>query len=254
MFYQFNHLGSPDYMKIEKGTDFSFPTHLHQCFEIIILLSGEMEVTVDDKHFVLKEKQAVLIFPNQMHSLYSTQSEHVLGIFSPRLVQAYATKIYNKLPKSNLFQPDEYFVTALERLDKSSTSTEKKGVLYSLCAQFDNTAEYRKRQTNSETLLHKIFSFVEEHFNTDCSLLKLSENTGYDYSYLSRHFKKNIGMSFNAYVTHYRLSHACYLMDNTTLPIIRCAYDSGFTSLRSFNRSFKENLKITPTQYRKTSV
>ena len=40
MFYEFMHLGSPDYIKVEKGSDFSFPFHLHQCFEIIVVLSG----------------------------------------------------------------------------------------------------------------------------------------------------------------------------------------------------------------------
>lgn len=57
--------------------------------------------------------------------------------------------------------------------------------------------------------------------------------------------------SFNAYVNHSRLSHACYLMENSDMPIIQCAYDSGFTSLRSFNRNFKAYYKVTPAEYRK---
>ena len=252
MFYQYNHLGSPDYMKIETGIDFSFPAHLHQCFEIIILLSGEMTVTIDNKSFFLKEKQAVLIFPNQIHSLSSTCSEHILCIFSPRLVQAYSNKIYNRIPRDNAFQPDEYLVQVLTHIENSSSSAEKKGLLYLLCAQFDREAEYCEKQTDSKKLLNIIFSFVEDNFNSDCSLSNLSQNVGYDYSYLSRYFKHTTGLSFNSYVTHYRLSYACYLMESTTMPIVQCAYESGFKSLRSFNRSFRENFKITPTQYLKS--
>ena len=251
MFYQFNHLGSPDYLKIEKDKNFSFQRHLHQCFEIIVILDGEMKITVDEKDFVLHQNEALLIFPNQIHSLESTSSEHVLCIFSPRLVQAYASKVVDKIPRDNKFIPDKYLVNALERLEIDASSVEKKGVLYSLCAQFDKIAVYHEKKTDSEKLLHKIFSFVEETFDGDCSLSALSKILGYDYSYLSRYFKKNIGMSFNSYVNHYRLSHACYLLENTNSPIIQCAYDSGFTSLRSFNRSFKEYLDLTPTQYRK---
>ena len=251
MFYEFNHLGSPDYLKIEEGRDFSFPPHLHQCFEIIILLSGEMRITIDSKSFVIKEKQAVFIFPNQIHSLDSTKSEHILCIFSPHLVRAYATKVSDKLPQNNKFQPDQYLVNALAGLENTSSSTDKKGVLYSLCGQFDKTASYDKTQFENENLLYKIFSFVETNFSKDCSLSNLSKETSYDYSYLSRYFKKATGLSFNSYVMHFRLSHACYLLENTTLPILQCAYDSGFISLRSFNRCFKENFEITPTQYRK---
>lgn len=252
MFYQYNHLGSPDYLKIEKNFNFSFPAHLHQCFEIIVIRSGEMTIKVDQKTFTLREKEALLIFPNQIHALESTESEHILCIFSPRLVQAYATKVSDKLPQNNKFQPDEYQVNALADLENTSSSADKKGVLYSLCGQFDKTATYDKKQFENEKLLYKIFSFVETNFSKDCSLSNLSKKIGYDYSYLSRYFKKATGISFNSYVTHFRLSHACYLLENTSLPILQCAYDSGFISLRSFNRCFKECLKITPTQYRKS--
>jgi len=252
MFYEFKHLGSPDYLKIIKGTNFSFPAHLHQCFEIIVLCSGEMKVTVDQKTFILKEKEALLTFPHQIHSLESTESTHFLCIFSPRLVQAYASKVADKLPQNNKFKPDEYLIRALAHLDSSSSSVEKKGVLYSLCSQFDKTASYDKKQFNNQTLLHRIFLFVENNFRGDCSLSNLSKETGYDYAYLSRYFRRSTGLSFNSYATRFRLSHACYLMENSTQTILQCAYNSGFSSLRNFNRCFKEYLGITPTQYLKT--
>ena len=100
-------------------------------------------------------------------------------------------------------------------------------------------------------MLYKIFQFVEENFSGECSLEKLSTQIGYDYAYLSRYFKKTTELTFNAYVIQHRLNHACYLMENTDLPIVQCAYESGFKSLRSFNRCFKDNYQITPSQYRK---
>ena len=77
MFYQYNHLGSPDYLKIEKNENFSFPSHLHQCFEIIITLSGEMHITIDNQEYTLKKGEAALVFPNQIHELKSQKSEHI---------------------------------------------------------------------------------------------------------------------------------------------------------------------------------
>lgn len=253
MFYQYNHLSFPDYLKVERDSNFNFPSHLHQCFEIIIIRSGEMTINVDKKTFTLKEKEALLIFPHQIHSLESVESEHILCIFSPKLVQAYATKVSDKLPTNNKFLPDDYLVKALEGLEYSSSSAEKKGVLYSLCAQFDKNASYDKKQVGNETLLYKIFSFVEDNYSGDCSLANLAKETGYNYSYLSRYFKKSIGISFNSYVTHFRLSQACYLLENTSVTILQCAYDNGFDSLRSFNRCFKEHLNVSPSQYRKNA-
>ena len=253
MFYEYNHLGSPDYLKLEHDYNFNFPPHLHHCFELITLLSGEMRVTVDGTAFSLKKGDAMLIFPNQIHELESVCSEHVLCIFSPQLVQAYATKITDKVPVSNLFVPDDYLVTALQKIG-SGSSIEKKGILYSLCAQFHKSAQYTPRQEDSRSLLYRIFSFVENNFGEDCSLNNLSKHLGYDYSYLSRVFKKIVGVSFNTYVNQYRLSHACYLMENTQLSIIQCAFESGYSSVRSFNRSFKVHFGLTPAQYRKRQI
>ncbi len=252
MFYQFSHLGSPDYLKIERGCDFSFQHHMHQCFEIIMIRAGEMRITVDGCDFLLNKGQAVLIFPNQIHALHSDHSKHLLCIFSPRLVQAYALRVSDKIPQDNRFWPDEYLIRALDRMEGASDTVEKKGVLYSLCSQFDRTAQYKTRRADSQNLLYRIFSFVEKEFAGDCSLTELAARIGYDYSYLSRYFKKTVGISFHSYVNHYRLSYACYLMENSDRSILRCALESGYVSIRSFNRNFKEQFRITPAQYRKS--
>lgn len=102
--------------------------------------------------------------------------------------------------------------------------------------------------------MKKIFAFVEESFASDCSLKKLAEKIEYDYAYLSRIFRKIVGISYNAYVNHYRLSHACYLMENTDFSIIQCAMESGYESIRSFNRNFKAYLGMTPTEYRENHI
>ncbi len=249
MFYQFNHLGSPDYAKLEYGTNFNFPPHLHQCFEVIIIKSGEMKITVNKDEYILKENEALLIFPNQIHSLESENSEHLLCIFSPQMVNSYSSKVANKIPKNNKFKIDNYLINSLASID-TAPHIEKKGVLYLICGMFDKTAEYKRCEQDKENLIFKCFSFVEKHFADNCSLYSLAQETGYNYSYLSRFFKKIVGISFNGYVNHYRLSRACYLMDNTSLSILQCAYECGFISLRSFNRNFKEQFGISPTEYK----
>lgn len=252
MFYELKHLGSPHYLKVEKGENFSFPMHLHQCFEVIVVLSGEMKIAVDNKSYSLKSKEALLIFPNQIHSLESKQSNHVLCIFSPRLVQAFATGVKGRVPVDNKLVLDTYLIEAINRLTLDSSTTEKKGILYSICSSFEKNAVYSTRRNDNEKLLLRIFSFVENEFDGDCRLSHLAEQIGYDYSYISRFFKKNMGISFNTYVNYYRLSHACYLLENSDAPIIQCAMESGYTSLRSFNRNFKEYFDMTPAEYRRS--
>lgn len=250
MFYQFAHPAGPDYWRVEAGEDFSFPPHLHACFEFLTVLEGQMTVTVDGREYLLSQGESLLLFPHQIHALTSTKSRHLLCIFSPQLVHTFSKQVAGLLPRDNRCAIASPIADTLRTADEDSLIA-KKGVLYTLCAQFDRHAAYTPRSQAGDTLLHKIFAFVETAFAEDCSLKALAAAIGYDYAYLSRTFRRMVGISFNTYVNHYRLSHVCYLLQNTTQSVVQCALDSGYTSLRSFNRNFKEQFGTSPSEYRK---
>lgn len=59
--------------------------------------------------------------------------------------------------------------------------------------------------------------------------------------------------NFPDFINHYRLVDACQrLKENPEEPITVIALDMGFRSVSSFNRVFKEHLKTTPSQYRRS--
>ena len=254
MFYEFQHFGISEHFCKEYGSNFSFPIHLHHSFEFITVLDGEMLITVDSTEYLLKKGESVLVFPNQLHSLSSQNSKHMLCIFSPELVKAFSTNYKKRKPVNNRVFVDNYLVKSLDKINDSSSTIQKKGVLYSICAEFDKNASYIENNALEDSLLQNIFQFVEENYNKDCELSALAEKTGYSYSYLSRCFKKIVGISFNGYVNRYRISNACYLLKNSDYSILQCALESGYASIRSFNRNFISVLSITPKEYRKIST
>ena len=225
MFYEFKHIGSSDYFVKEYGENFSFPPHMHLCFELIVALDGEMRVTVDGRENVLHCGEALLIFPNQLHSLSSEKSRHLLCIFSPDLVRAYSSKTEKVVPESNFFLPDAYLIDTLDKMPDDANLIAKKGLLYSVCAAFDDGAVYQQRKSGQKGLLSQIFAFVEQNFVGECTLEELSAQLGYDYAYLSRSFKKSTGISYVSYLNIYRLNKACYLLDNTDKSILQCALE-----------------------------
>lgn len=251
MFYELHHLASPEYFRKEYGKNLNFPPHLHYCFELVVILDGEMTIKIDTKDYVLKKNDAVLIFPNQLHSFYSKSSKHMLYIFTPKLVQSFNVKRRNTVPHSNYLNLDNHLVSYLDKLNENSSIYEIKGVLYTICGVFDNSAEYHSSISDTDNLLMKMFSYVEKNYGGDCSLKQLAVSMGYDYSYLSRYFKKITGISYNDYLNFFRLNNAGYLLHNTNYSVLQCAEESGYTSLRTFNRNFKELYGVTPMQYKK---
>ena len=119
----------------------------------------------------------------------------------------------------------------------------------------DDTAEiidvYIEFKSDKQNLLLNIFDFVAKNYKTDCSLYELAKETTYSYVYLSKLFSKSIGISYTEYVCRFRINEACYLLANTNSSVLDIAYECGFDCLRSFNRSFKSVMGITPSAYKK---
>ena len=251
MFYEFRNIGDSEYVRVDTENNMNYPKHIHQSFEIMLVTDGEMQISVDQNSYTLNKGDAIFIFPNQVHSLNSEKSEHITYVFSPLLVNAYSSKLKNKVPADPVFRPDEYVVKALGALSADSSVMLKKGVLYSVCAAFDKGAEYVPPNYKNRHLF-EIFSYIENNYTKECSLGEAAKQIGMNYSYISRDFARLVGMSFNDYVNLMRLNMACHLLKNTEYSITECALESGFGSTHTFNRNFKERYGITPYKYRKS--
>ena len=251
MFYQLHPIGRSEYLKKEWGDDRNYPPHLHGSFELVVFLEGDMTIAVDGQEYRMQKNDAVLIFPDQVHSFASRSSKDVLFIFSPKLIAAFASKYAKMLPVNNQFWLPDDLVARLCALEEHSSSIEMKGVLYLACAEFEKVATYRAGNCERENLLLRIFDFVENHYKEKCTLQALSRSVGYDAAYLSRYFKKTTGLTYNAYVNGYRLSQAGYLLHNGSGSVLSCSIECGYTSLRTFNRNFKDYYGQTPLEYKR---
>ncbi len=251
MIYQYQHFGISEYFHRESGKNFSFPIHMHHSVEFIAILDGSMTVTVGNDKYEVNKNEGILIFPEQLHSLESVESKHLLFIFSPDIISAFYSKHSSELPKNSKIKLPSYLISQIMEINEDSSIIKTKGVLYLLCAILDEGTEYVKRKTIEKGLLRSIFDFVDENFEKSCTLDDLSSDIGYNRSYLSRYFSETANMSFVSYVNRYRLSRACYMLKNSNKTVLECAFECGYTSLRSFNRNFKIYVGTSPKEYRR---
>ncbi|MCQ2485354.1 MAG: AraC family transcriptional regulator [Clostridia bacterium] len=251
MFYQTMHSEDSEIFTIEYGTDFSFPPHLHGAFELITVTDGEMEVSIENKTYTLSGGDAVFVFPDQVHSLSTTEkSRHVLWIFSSQYIKHFFATHRNLKAENNMFHPSADLFRIMMSTKSDDSIFTIKGILYLLIAEFDKDRKYISRIAEKKELLLKIFDFVGENYSRDCQLKNLSDTLGYSYVYLSRYFKERTGISFTAYVNRYRINESCYLLLNKNADITTIAFECGFDSVRSFNRNFKEYMHKSPHEYR----
>lgn len=254
MLYEIHHSTLSNEAVLWRNTNLNFPAHIHNSFELIIAAKGESEVIVGEKKYTVCGNECVLVFPNQLHQTKSNEnSELAILIFPQQLVKAFSQSYEGYVPKNNKFNLDSFFINRITNFKKNKTTIELKGLLYSICSEFDSTAEYIKSKNNND-LIFKIFNFVSKNYKKECSLHELAKEINYNYVYLSQLFLKVIGISYTEYVCRYRINESCYLLMNTNHTVLDIACECGFDCLRSFNRNFKSIMGITPTEYRNRDV
>jgi AraC-like DNA-binding protein len=99
--------------------------------------------------------------------------------------------------------------------------------------------------------INKAFEYIEKNFPLQVTLKDASHAAGFSEYYFSRLFKEYTGQSFLSYLNTYRVKHAEKMLKSTEMPVLDIAMESGFNSLPTFNRTFKQVKGCSPTFYRK---
>jgi AraC family transcriptional regulator, regulatory protein of adaptative response / DNA-3-methyladenine glycosylase II len=79
---------------------------------------------------------------------------------------------------------------------------------------------------------------------------RLADDLGVSDRHLRRVLERELGVSPLELAQTHRLLLAKRLLADTSLPITRIAYASGFQSLRRFNSVFRERYRLSPTRLR----
>ena len=121
------------------------------------------------------------------------------------------------------------------------------GVICSQCVKY---AKIYDRYGNSG-ITDKLLEYVYDNFTEDITLKGAAGHFGYEYHYLSALFNKCFSLSFSEFVNICRFNMACELILKTDKKLSDIALESGFGSMRNFNRIFKKYAQKTPKEFRK---
>lgn len=99
-------------------------------------------------------------------------------------------------------------------------------------------------------IMNSAITYINEHYMDDIQLDDVAFFAGFSKYYFSRMFKQFSSLPFSEYLTRKRLNVATELLARTKLPVKEVANQSGFGSVATFNRIFRERISCTPSQYR----
>lgn len=228
-------------------------SHLHEYSEFLYCQEGHGTVTVNGISISLLEKHLIWIPPNYIHQYDCPEAKVICAVFSNDLIPLFFHKLKdNRLkPFSDDVSNMSYFLDHFYKLNREDY-LRLSGYLNILGEQILAHGEFEQTRHTDGILYQEVISYLSEHFREDISLKKLAKIFGYNEKYLSHCLHELTGVHFSNLVSMYRLEYAKKLLRSKKRSnILEIAQESGFSAPNTFNRLFKENTGMTPSQYKK---
>lgn len=228
--------------------NFNFVLHLHKHHELIYVLEGEVDVEVENRIETAKQGDFALILGDHAHAYYTKNHSKVwVAVFSCDWVGKFNSMVNNRRGTSSVFICDygtsKFLVDNLINRNDYSV-LELKAYLYTVCAEYEKQAKFIEQRQQGKDLFHKILEYISEHYKEPITLKQIAKELGYEEHYLSRCFHNNIKMNFRQFINQYK-----DMLLNGGRSISTIALESGFQSIRTFNRVFKNLTGTQPRSY-----
>ncbi len=105
-------------------------------------------------------------------------------------------------------------------------------------------------KTNESFVINQIIEYIKQHYKENIHLSQLALQYNYSLSHLSKKFKQEMNMCFSDYLKRIRIEQSCRLLENSDYKISEIANLVGYENIKFFNKIFKENLKMTPREFK----
>jgi len=241
---RFNRITNAYYKEYKKGdsykvTDRKWHGYVWCSYGTCTFKQGSNEFTIDDYHMLLIPKHAdyeVVVNSNCCLTVldFELDSKHFMDI------QMYP------MEENKTFYNNYKKVERLYENDSGTAELMKLSILYDLTA-FINRSELGD---NKYQLLKKAEKFMVDNLtDAELNMPRLAKECGISEAYFRRLFKEKYAVSPYEYVENLRIKKAKELLA-TNMSVQKIAEECGYGSIYAFSRAFKNNVGISPRQYK----
>ena len=101
------------------------------------------------------------------------------------------------------------------------------------------------------SIVKEAVTYIRFNIDQPLSLNRIADTLGVHPSYLSRTFKKALGMTLTDYINTLRIEEAKYMLDHSNESIGKIAFSVGYADPNYFSKVFTKLEHVTPHAYRK---
>lgn len=244
------------------------PLHWHSHLEIIFMMDGYMIANINDRKYILKKNDILIVNPRELHSTNTSgETTYLLlqipyDFLSRALENASPVHFQEFFPSITTSSSQKKLRDCL--LELVNVGTEKEDgylfhfssvvyeflfILYKHHSQKISLEAKNKENRNLERM-EELMQYVRANYRREISLPEAAALLNVSPEYFCRLFKKHTGQTFLEYLNAVRLLHFHRELLSTDYSITELMDRNGITNYKVFIRDFKKTYGTTPAKLR----
>ncbi len=255
---------------------YSWQYHYHPEYELVCVVAGNGTRQVGNHASNYENGDLVLMGPDLPHSGFGLNAHGMIeqvviqfkkDVFTPSLLQRPEMKLINVLLDRSRFGISFGEATKEKALKKimrllKLPPFERFVELMQLLQMLAGAEEYTllNSQVTLPTTIRKvhvrlqnIFNYVEQNFQEEINIQKVAAIAHLTVPAFCNYFKKIMNITFTDFINQYRIEQACILLQQEK-SVGEVCFECGFNNVPYFNKVFKNIIKKTPSEFKKTKT
>lgn len=254
-----------------------FPPHWHEKIEIVYVLGDELKIGQNNAVYTLHNRDIFIVGVGEVHYfvMQPQKCDRIIVLIEPTLFDGLSNLIagirllnphipYNAHENVSDFSVHSFFEKQILDIQKEKNEMKSgyqflaRARLYDIAAGIIRyipseklcSAQLSKHMKKLEILEH-VTKYIDENFREEITLADVSKSANFSMFHFTRFFKDTTGMTFMQYLNNYKISKAVNMLINTSDSISEISFNSGFNSIKTFNRVFKQVKGCSPSEFKK---
>ena len=229
--------------------------HKHDCFEIVYYGYGNGSITIEDKEYNYFPGTVHLVKPYALHQDFAKEETKVLCLVSNLNLKqdVESTVIYKNQQNKKIIGALESRLKRLSFLFSKEVRDyqEEERLIWNVSLLISRLIEgYKEKNEHYKSVIDYSCKYIENRYYQNIKFEKLAANIGYSYDRFRHLFKSTLKISPKQYQLGVRLAKTKIMLKNTNTPISYISKKVGFQSYIRFAEWFKQELWVSPSEYR----
>ncbi|MBU3161022.1 helix-turn-helix domain-containing protein [Clostridium frigoris] len=258
-----------------------FDKHRHDYLEMMFVYSGKINQVIEGEKIVIERGEILLLDMNVEHSIEAAgegdiainvliKKEFFDWIFMSQIADndLISNFVVEAIYGKNEFKQYIHFKTSendkvcnfmiqilMEYYDKKNGM--ETAIRAYIILLFNEMLRDYKKYLSSEmvskidsTISTEILNYINKNYK-DITLKGMADHFSYNPDYIGKLVKKIIGKNLTELAKEKKIKQAEYLLHNTKMSVIDVITEVGYSNVSYFYRQFKEQVGVTPDEYRK---